>query len=246
MILLKKGISLFLILTILFALSACSNETQSDNIPQNTNPVNSIQNSSSTNQSSNNINTNLQDNTKSSNILIAYFTVPENVNTTDAVAGASIVIKDGEKMGNTEYVANVIQKTIGGDLFRIETVDKYPLDHDTLVNQASDEKGKNKRPALVSHVENFEKYDTIILGFPNWWADLPMPVYTFLEEYDFGEKTIIPFVTHGGSGFSNTRQTMSNIQPSAHISDNTLSLSRNAVAGSESQVVEWAKSLGLN
>lgn len=236
--LLKKVISLLLVLTVLFALSACSNQTKSDNISQKTNPVNSIQNSSSTNQSSNN--------TKPSNILIAYFTVPENVNTTDAVAGASIVIKDGEKMGNTEYVANVIQKTIGGDLFRIETVDKYPLDHDTLVNQASDEKGKNKRPALVSHVENFEKYDTIILGFPNWWADLPMPVYTFLEEYDFGGKTIIPFVTHGGSGFSNTRQTMSNIQPSAHISDNTLSLSRNAVAGSESQVVEWAKSLGFN
>lgn len=246
MILLKKGISLLLTLTILFALSACSNEKQSNNIPQNTNSVNSIQNSSNTNQSSSDINVNSQDNIKSSHILIAYFTVPENVDTTDAVAGASIVIKDGEKMGNTEYVANVIQKTIGGDLFCIETTDKYPLEHDTLVNQASEEKRINKRPTLASHVENFDQYDTIILGFPNWWADLPMPLYTFLEEYDFGAKTIIPFVTHRGSGFSNTRQAISNIQPSAHISDNTLSLSRNAVAGSEAQVVEWAKSLGLN
>lgn len=95
-------------------------------------------------------------------------------------------------MGNTEYVAKVIQQTVGGDLFHIETVEEYPLDHDPLVDQAADEQDENKHPELLNHVENFEQYETIILGFPNWWADLPMPVYTFLEEYDFGAKTIIP------------------------------------------------------
>lgn len=181
-----------------------------------------------------------------SNILIAYFSVPEDVDTVDAVAGASIVVRENEKLGNTEYVAELIQQTVGGDLFRIETVDAYPLDHDTLVDQAADEQDENKRPELSGHVENFDQYETVILGFPNWWADLPMPVYTFLEEYDFGAKTIIPFVTHGGSGFSGTVKTISQLQPDAYVSENTLSLSRNSVADSEAAVVEWAQSLGLN
>ncbi len=182
-----------------------------------------------------------------SHILIAYFSVPENVDISgvDAVAGASVVVRNSEKMGNTEYVAKVIQQTVGGDLFRIETVEEYPLDHDPLVDQAADEQDENKRPELLNHVENFEQYETIILGFPNWWADLPMPVYTFLEEYDFSGKTIIPFVTHGGSGFSGTVRTISDIQPQAEVSDNTLSLSRNAVAGSAEDVIAWAESLGI-
>lgn len=182
----------------------------------------------------------------SSNILTAYFSVPEDVETVDAVAGASIVVRENEKLGNTEYVARLIQQAVGGDLFRIETMDAYPLDHDTLVDQAADEQDENKRPELSGHVENFDQYETVILGFPNWWADLPMPVYTFLEEYDFGAKTIIPFVTHGGSGFSGTIDTISQLQPGAHVSENALSLSRNNVADSEAAVVEWAQSLGLN
>lgn len=181
-----------------------------------------------------------------SNILIAYFSIPEDVETMDAISGASIVVKDNEKMGNTEYVAKVVQQTIGGDLFRIETVEEYPLDHDPLVDQAADEQDENKRPELLNHVDNFDQYETIILGYPNWWADLPMPVYTFLEEYDFGGKTIIPFVTHGGSGFSGTVRTISDLQPDALVSENTLSLSRNNVADSEEDVASWAESLGLN
>lgn len=102
------------------------------------------------------------------------------------------------------------------------------------------------RPELATHIENPERYDTIILGVPNWWADLPMPVYTFLEEYDFGGKTIIPFVTHGGSGFSRIPDTISQLQPDACVSENTLSLSRNSVADSKEEVAAWAESLGLN
>ena len=183
--------------------------------------------------------------TKDAHVLIAYFTVPEDVKVSenDAVAGASIVVKDAEKMGNTEYVAGLVQEPVGGDLFRIETKDDYLLEHDTLVDQAAEEQEKEVRPELSSHVENFEQYDTVILGFPNWWADLPMPVYSFLEEYDLGAKTIIPFVTHGGSGFSGTLNTISELQPGAHVSDNTLSLSREDVADGEEKVREWAESL---
>ena len=128
--------------------------------------------------------------TAGSNILIVYFSVPEDVDITgvDAVAGASVVVKDGEKLGNTEYVAGLIQQTIGGDLFCIETTEPYPLDHDPLVDQAAEEQGANFRPELAAHVENFEQYEYVFVGYPNWWADLPMAVYSFLEEYDFRDR----------------------------------------------------------
>lgn len=184
------------------------------------------------------------DNTK---VLIVYFTAPEDVSVgeTDADAGASVVSKNGEVTGNTEYVARLLKQQLGGDMFRIETEEAYPLEHDDLVEQASDEQKDKKRPKLLGKLDDLEKYDTVILGFPNWWGDMPMPVYTFLEQYDLGSKTIIPFVTHGGSGFSDTVNTISKLQPDAVISDKTLSLSRNDVADSDQQVKEWADSLGI-
>ena len=183
-----------------------------------------------------------------SNILIAYFTLPENVNTqgVDAISGASIMMRNGVKLGSCEFVAKVVQETIGGDLFQIETVQQYPLDHDPLVDQAADEKSQEARPALAAQLEDIDQYDTIILGYPNWWGDLPMPVYAFLEEYDFTGKTIIPFVTHGGSGFSNTVGTISALQPGATVSEDTLSIARGDVVNCEKNVIDWVKGLDLN
>lgn len=181
-------------------------------------------------------------------ILIAYFTLPEEVDTAgvDAISGASIMMRDGVKLGSCEFVAKVVQETIGGDLFQIETVQQYPLDHDPLVDQAADEKAQEARPELAAQLGNIDQYDTVILGYPNWWADLPMPVYTFLEEYDFAGKTIIPFVTHGGSGFSNTVGTIAALQPGATVSENTLSIARGDVVNCEETVIDWANSLGLD
>lgn len=186
--------------------------------------------------------------TQDQRILIAYFSVPEDVDTTgvDAVASASIVVSEGEKLGNTQYVAELIQNAIGGDLFRIETVTPYPLDHEPLVDQASEEKAAAVRPELSSQVENFEQYDVILLGYPNWWADLPMPVYSFLESYDFGSKTIIPFITHGGSRASRTVETIAELQPDAVIYDNALVLSRNDVASSGDDVKAWITNIFTN
>lgn len=185
---------------------------------------------------------------RTGNILIAYFSVPEDVDISgvDAVAGASVVVKDGEKMGNTECVARLIQETVGGDLFPIETVEEYPLDHDTLVDQAADEQEEGLRPKLATHVENFEQYEYVFLGFPNWWGDMPQPLYTFLEEYDFGAKTIIPFITHGGSGAFRTVDTISQLQPGAVLVGDELVLSRDDVAASEDTVVAWAQELGIS
>lgn len=253
----RKWRMVFLSILLVFSLSACGQTENSSEGGNNRTTGNGSNATVSSNESSETVSENKnseetskenQNSTKGdSHVLIAYFAVPEDKKTSDndAIAGASIVVKNSKKMGNTEYVAGLVQKTIGGDLFRIETKDTYPLEHDALVDQAAEEQEKDLRPELSSHVENLEQYDTVILGYPNWWGDLPMPVYSFLEEYDFGGKTIIPFVTHGGSGFSATRDTISKLQPDASVSDNTLSLSREDVAESEDDVKAWAESLGI-
>lgn len=185
--------------------------------------------------------------TGSSDILIAYFSVPEDVDTEgiDADAGASIVVDDGQVKGNLEYTAGIIQQTTDGDLLRIETVDQYPLDHETLVDQAADEQDQEARPELAFQIENVDQYDTILLGYPNWWGDMPMPLYTFLEENDFAGKTIIPFTVHGGSGFSDTVDTIAQLQPDAQVSSDGLSISRNDVADAADEITSWAEGLGL-
>ena len=249
----KKLTVMILSATLVFSLAACSSEKEDANQTTQTetssNKVEesekSVENKSS--QTVDKVSENQESVSDEGSILIAYFSVPEDVDTdgVDAIAGASIVVKDGEKLGNVQYIAQTIQETIGGDLFRIETVQEYPLDHETLVNQASDEQAADARPELASHIENPEQYDTIILGYPNWWGNMPQPLYTFLEEYDFSGKTIIPFCPHGGSGFSRTESTIQKMQPNATVSTNSYKVSREDVVDSAEDVIAWAKSLGL-
>lgn len=203
----------------------------------------SAEKSSDINSSSNAVTEAVQNNTDNENILIAYFSVPENVDTDgiDANSGASIVVKNKDVLGNMQYMAMTIQEAIGGELFRIETKEKYPLEHETLVNQAKEEQNEEVRPELATHIENVEQYDIFFLGYPNWWGDMPQPLYTFLEEYDFSGKTIIPFNSHGGSGFSNTIEEIKKLQPNATVKDDGLSISRNDVADSEQEITDWAK-----
>ena len=203
----------------------------------------SAEKSSDINSSSNAVTEAVQNNTDNENILIAYFSVPENVDTDgiDANSGASIVVKNKDVLGNMQYMAMTIQEAIGGELFRIETKEKYPLEHETLVNQAKEEQNEEVRPELATHIENVEQYDIIFLGYPNWWGDMPQPLYTFLEEYDFSGKTIIPFNSHGGSEFSNTIEEIKKLQPNATVKDDGLSISRNDVADSEQEITDWAK-----
>ena len=182
-----------------------------------------------------------------SSILIAYFTMPEDVDPAgaDAVSGASIVVRDGEILGNVEYMAQTIQQAVGGDLLRIETVEEYPLEHEALVDFAAEEQEAGARPELATQIENLEQYDTIFLGYPNWWGDMPQALYTFLESYDLSGKTIIPFCPHGGSGFSRTQSTIAELQPEATVREDGLTISRNDVADSAEQVTAWAQGLGL-
>lgn len=176
-----------------------------------------------------------------STALVVYFSVPENVdlNGVDAVAGASVLVKNDVRYGNVEYVAHLIADATDADLWRIETEHQYPLEHDALLDAAADEQDANARPVLVGTVENLEQYDRIFLGFPNWWYDLPMPLYSFLESYDLSGKEIMPFTVHGGSGFSGALNTIAELQPEALVYENGLSISRNAVTDCETQVAGW-------
>ena len=241
----KRILPVFLILALLFTLAACSDGTEESANPSSA-PASSLSDdgagadsaqSAADGDSANN----------GSRILIAYFSMPEDVDTegTDAVAGASIVVDEGQVMGNVEYMANIIQQTVGGDLFRIETVEQYPLDHDTLVDQAAEEQDADARPALATSIQDPGAYDTILLGYPNWWGDMPQALYTFLESYDFSGKTIIPFCPHGGSGFSRTEDTIAELQPGATVSEDGLAISRSQVGDSAEDIAAWAESLGL-
>jgi flavodoxin len=177
-------------------------------------------------------------------ILIVYFTMPET-DGVDTVAGASRVVKNGVVLGNTQFIAQCIQRAAGGDLFTIETVQKYPGTHAPLLDFAADEKRKNARPPLRTHISNLNQYDVIFIGYPNWNADLPPALYTFLEEYDFNGKTVVPFSTHGGSGFSNTIRTIARLEPRATVITNGFTVSRNTVGNAENDVRTWVRRLNL-
>ena len=114
-----------------------------------------------------------------------------------------------------------------------------------LVDFADDEKAENARPELTALPENLDQYSTVFLGYPNWWADLPMPVYTFLESVDLSGKTIIPFCPHGGSGFSRTVRTIAELQPEAVVSEDGLTISRGEVAGAKDEITAWVRSFGF-
>lgn len=239
---LKRLFSIMLAVVVISSMfTGCGSSSAKNN---QTTKNDSAEKSSDINSSSNAVTEAVQNNTDNENILIAYFSVPENVDTDgiDANSGASIVVKNKDVLG-MQYMAMTIQEAIGGELFRIETKEKYPLEHETLVNQAKEEQNEEVRPELATHIENVEQYDMIFLGYPNWWGDMPQPLYTFLEEYDFSGKTIIPFNSHGGSGFSNTIEEIKKLQPNATVRDDGLSISRNDVADSEQEITDWAKGL---
>lgn len=153
-------------------------------------------------------------------VLIAYFSRVGNTDFSedvDAVSSASLLRKDGELYGNTQYIATLIQQATGGNLFLIETEEKYPADYDETDQLGGKENRERSRPMLASRVDDIASYDRIYLGYPIWYYDLPMAVYSFLEEYDLSGKTIIPFVTSGASGFTGTLTTIQELQPNADV-----------------------------
>lgn len=144
-----------------------------------------------------------------SNILVAYF----------SRAGQNYVNGSVRELavGNTEVVARMVAEATGGDLFKIDPVRAYAKDYTACTEEAQEEKRAGARPALKGLPASLDGYDTVVLGYPNWWGTMPMAVYTFLEAFDFSGKTILPFCTHEGSGLSGTERDVARACPGADV-----------------------------
>ena len=167
------------------------------------------------------------------NIIIIYYSLKGQT----IAPGMKIV---NLEKGHTAVAAEFIQKAVGGDLFEIKTVKTYIEDHMKMIFEAKEELEKGIRPALKDY-PNLHGYDTVFLGFPNWWNTLPMPVVSFLEHYDWHGKRIIPFVTSGGSGFGKSIEDMKTICAGAEISESSGEFLGHQVETSQEEISAWAK-----
>lgn len=159
----------------------------------------------------------------------------------DATSSASVVVP-----GNAAKIAAWIQQEVGGDLFSIVVTEPYSSDYDECLDRAADEKADNARPALVNHVSNMDDYDIIFIGFPNWWYTLPMAVLSFVDEYDFSGKTIVPFCTHGTGGLSSTIRDLTAALPDDVTILDAIGVYRPDVDSSRPAVQEWIAGLDLD
>ena len=133
--------------------------------------------------------------------------------------GKKILIAYFTWSGNTQGVAYEIQKQTGADIFEITPEKSYSEDYNTVLREAQRDQHRKARPKLRGRVKNFADYDVIMLGYPNWWASIPAPVATFLEEYDFSGKIIMPFCSHGGGRFGQSLTAIAKLAPNAVITD---------------------------
>lgn len=146
--------------------------------------------------------------------------------------------------GNTRNMAKQIQALTGADIFEIQTVQPYPADYNQTTEQAKREQDANFRPALANKIDNLADYDLIFIGSPNWWSTLAMPVFTFLDAYDLSGKTILPFMTHEGSGFGRAVDDLRKFCPNSTILDG-LAVRGGRVGNAQDNISQWLTKLGL-
>ncbi len=180
---------------------------------------------------------------ESGKILVAYFTAAENSGV-DAISSASYTLIGEQALGRVQVVANWIAEETEGELFSIKTSVVYPANGGELIEYADKEQADDVRPELTSHIEDFDQYDVIFVGYPNWWYDMPMVLYSFFDEYDFAGKTIIPFNVHNGSRFSSTIETIQELEPEATVITDGFTVSERNVADAKEDIVTWLKGLG--
>lgn len=145
--------------------------------------------------------------------------------------------------GNTENVAKSIQKQTNSDIFEITPKTPYSTDYDTVVDLAQQEQRDDARPEIANRIENISQYDTVYVGYPNWWGDMPMILYTFFDAYDLSGKTIAPFCTSGGSGLSDTVNTIKGLELDANVTQG-LHIGSSASSNPDSVVAEWLDKIG--
>lgn len=246
----KKILSLLLALSMCFALAACGSSdisettgTTQPTVPEEssvetekTETPDAAQNTGESPDSDEAQQTENSDQNGTS-ILVAYFSrTGENYN-----------VGTIEK-GNTHIVADMIAQQVGADLFEISTVTPYPESYEECTEVARQEQSENARPALTASVDNMQDYDVIFLGYPIWWGDMPMAVYTFLESYDFSGKTIDPFATHEGSGLASTGRNIASTCSGAEVLDGLAirgSVAQNSQDQAQKAVIDWLKEAGF-
>lgn len=198
----KRVFSILMVLTLLFSLAACSGGTNSGKSPS-TPPQNSEITSTQVKESSN-------QNSSSESV------APDSKS---AETGNKSLVVYFSWSGNTENVAKAIQSQTDSDIWEIIPATPYSDDYDTVLDLAQEEQRIGARPAISGSIENMEQYGVIYVGYPQWWGDMPMILYTFFDTYDLSGKTIAPFCTSGGSGLSGTVNEIKELEPNATVMD---------------------------
>lgn len=245
----KKILSLFLAAAMLLSLAACgasgesevssshgSNSSSSDggqNAAESSTPEEAVSQAS----------TNSSERTQGSHILIAYFSWADNAilaDDVDAVTSPSVI-----SPGNVQQLAGWVQEETGGDLFSIRVTDPYPSDWDDCLARANEERGNNARPELEENVANLDQYDTVFLGYPNWWYGVPMALLTFLEQNDLSGKQVYLFCSHGTGGLSNSVDIITEAAPNASVSDDIFDCYEEDASSSQDNIQSWVAGLGF-
>ena len=216
----KKIYSLIMAFTLLLTFTACSNNT-------NDKSSSSAQQQSGTPDS---ISADKSDN--------------QNDSSTPAVTGSKSLVIYFSWSGTTENVAKSIQSQTDSDIFEIVPATPYSDDYDTVVDLAQEEQRSKARPAISGTIKNIADYDVIYVGFPNWWGDMPMILYTFFDTYDLSSKTIALFCTSGGSGLSGTVNEVKSLEPNATVTEG-LHIGSGSSSNPDKAVSEWLNDIGL-
>lgn len=202
--------------------------------------------------------------TGDSNILITYFTWADNTVVNDQEAALESALSHYESVGdsvgddvdaissasilppgNVARMAEWISEETGGNLFSIRVTDLYSSDYDECMDRASDEKAENARPELSKHVENIDDYDTVFIGYPNWWYSVPMPVLSFIDEHNLSGKKIVLFCSHGTGGLARSVQDITAELPSdCEIEEDVIGIYRNDILDGQPEIQEWLNRIG--
>ena len=182
-------------------------------------------------------------NAQESGVLVAYFSWADNAvieGEVDAVASPSVTAP-----GNVQQLAQWISERTGGDLFSIQVTEPYSSDWDACLERANQERAEDARPELTASVEQLEQYDTVFLGYPNWWYGVPMALLSFLEENDLSDKQVYLFCSHGTGGLASSVEQIDEALPdSTALSENVFDVYEEDAASSQQDILAWLEELG--
>lgn len=222
----KKSVSILMFFILLFCFTACSSTTD-------------IEESSSALQSSTESSLSDEENGSQNDYPQSSFSSSESSET-----GSKSLVVYFSWSGNTQNVAEAIKANTDSDIFEIIPETPYSDDYDTVLELAQEEQSENARPAISGSIDNIGDYDVIFVGFPNWWGDMPMILYTFFDSYDLSGKVIAPFCTSGGSGLSNTVNEIKELEPDATVTDG-LHIGSSSASDPDDAVSQWLSEIDL-